>query len=43
MTSGIATGHSDVSLELIATSRGGGIQVMANICRSFLQWIWNAS
>ena len=38
----MAPGPSAVSLELIAASRGIGIQVMAEICQS-PRWIWNAS
>ena len=39
---GKAPGPSEVSLELIAASRGIGIQVMAEICQS-PRWIWNGS
>ena len=42
MNTGKAHGLSDVSLELIAASRGVGIQVMAEICLNPC-WIWNAS
>ena len=31
---GKATGHSDVSMKLIAASQGMGIYVMAEICQS---------
>ena len=41
-TPGKVPGPSEASLELIAASRGGRIQVMAEICKSFL-WIWNAN
>ena len=37
MRTGKAPGPSDVSLELIAASRGVGIQVMANICWRVLE------
>ena len=42
MNKGEAPGPSEVSLELIAASRGVGIHVMAEICQS-PRWIWNAS
>ena len=42
MKTGKVPGPSEVSLELIAVSRGVGIQVMADICQS-PRWIWNAS
>ena len=38
---GRAPEPSEISLELIAASRGVGIQVMAEICQS--SRIWNAS
>ena len=38
MKTGKAPGPSDLSLELIAASGGGGIQVMAEICLS-PRWI----
>ena len=36
MKTGKAPGPSEVSLELIAASRGVGIQVMAEICQKVL-------
>ena len=39
MKTRISPGHSEVSLELIAASRGVGIQVMAEICQRVLdEW-----
>ena len=42
MKTGKAPGSSELSLELIATGGGVGIQVMAEIYQS-PSWIWNAS
>ena len=42
MKTGKCLGPYKISLELIATSGGVGIQVMAEICQS-PRWIWNVS
>ena len=42
MKTGKAPGSSEVSLDLIATSGGVGIQVINEMCKSPI-WIWNAS
>ena len=42
MLTGKSPGPSKISLELIAASRGVGIQVIAEICQR-TRCIWNAS
>ena len=42
MKTGNTFGSFEVSLELIAASRGVRIKVLAEICQS-PRWIWNAS